>query len=306
MTMATIDETQTTGVKIPEAEIDELRQHFKEHIRILSSIGQFAYILKIRAEQYDVSLTLQLDRKFIRMNVKKDNLFNSIQIFIVIDSYPLKIPDILITAPRLTPDQISIVQKVLQSHSESLINQPMVLTIYSRLLRWFDENNIQALSMNIKQASSSVPTTPRSPAFAKLVSPFALLSNQNRSTQTDSNDSETIKSKTIDTILARIEADPRLDKSLIRVGFIDRFIGLQEKRYQEFDCKLDSSETQDRSALTSIVPKHLIQYFKYGDDIIWDKDKQNDVLLDAADSQQTIEDILNRQKNSREMIDSAL
>ena len=58
--MATANET-----KLPcnsqQEEIEELREHFKDNIRILSSIGQFSYILKIRADQYDVSLTLQLD-----------------------------------------------------------------------------------------------------------------------------------------------------------------------------------------------------------------------------------------------------
>jgi hypothetical protein len=44
-----------------QEEIKSLRDHFKDNIRILSSIGQFSYILKIRTEQYDVSLTLQLD-----------------------------------------------------------------------------------------------------------------------------------------------------------------------------------------------------------------------------------------------------
>jgi len=44
-----------------QEEISLLRDHFKDNIRILSSIGQFSYILKIRADPYDVSLTLQLD-----------------------------------------------------------------------------------------------------------------------------------------------------------------------------------------------------------------------------------------------------
>ncbi len=46
-----------------QAEISSLRDYFKDNIRILSSIGQFSYILKIQAHQYDVSLTLQLDGK---------------------------------------------------------------------------------------------------------------------------------------------------------------------------------------------------------------------------------------------------
>jgi len=47
-----------------QEEISSLRDHFKDNIRILSSIGQFSYILKIQVHQYDVSLTLQLDGKY--------------------------------------------------------------------------------------------------------------------------------------------------------------------------------------------------------------------------------------------------
>ena len=46
-----------------QGEINLLRDHFKDNIRILSSIGQFSYILKIQVQPYDVSLTLQLDSK---------------------------------------------------------------------------------------------------------------------------------------------------------------------------------------------------------------------------------------------------
>jgi hypothetical protein len=51
-----------------QEEISSLRDHFKDNIRILSSIGQFSYILKIQVHQYDISLTLQLDGKY---NTKK-------------------------------------------------------------------------------------------------------------------------------------------------------------------------------------------------------------------------------------------
>lgn len=52
-----------------EDEINSLREHFKDNIRILSSIGQFSYILKIRADQYDVSLTLQLDSNYFLCSI---------------------------------------------------------------------------------------------------------------------------------------------------------------------------------------------------------------------------------------------
>jgi hypothetical protein len=58
--MAATIENQSISTR-QEEEINSLRDHFKDNIRILSSIGQFSYILKIRPDQYDVSLTLQLD-----------------------------------------------------------------------------------------------------------------------------------------------------------------------------------------------------------------------------------------------------
>jgi hypothetical protein len=70
--MATTNKNQSISIR-QEEEINSLRDHFKDNIRILSSIGQFSYILKIRADQYDVSLTLQLDSK-----LKKKTRFYSI------------------------------------------------------------------------------------------------------------------------------------------------------------------------------------------------------------------------------------
>ncbi|CAF5181924.1 unnamed protein product, partial [Rotaria magnacalcarata] len=169
-----------------EDEINLLRIHFKDNIRILSSIGQFSYILKIRADQYDVSLTLQLD-----------------------ESYPNKPPEILITAPRLIPDQISLVQKLLQSYSETLINQPMILPIYTRLLKWFDENNIQTLTVNTTSNSS----IPRSPTNGKMGSPFVPNNNNNnnnKTAHTDEHNHEDIKKcsmKTVEDVISRIEWD---------------------------------------------------------------------------------------------------
>ena len=50
-----------SGNNDQQEEIDSLRDHFNNNIRILTSIGEFSYILKIRSDQYDVSLTVQLD-----------------------------------------------------------------------------------------------------------------------------------------------------------------------------------------------------------------------------------------------------
>ncbi|CAF1172302.1 unnamed protein product [Adineta ricciae] len=249
-------------------EISSLRDYFKDKIRILSSIGQFSYILKVRADQYDVSLTLQLD-----------------------ESYPSKPPEIIITAPRLTPDQVSLVQQLLLSYSKTLLNQPMVLSIYSRLLQWFAENNIQAFETSANNSSNA-------PSSRSL--PDAVSNAPSVSTQNSTDAAKKSSMKTAEDVISRIEWDDRLDKRYFRVGYVDRFLGLQEKAFNDFDFKVDLSTVSDRHSNILAIPKHRIQYFKYNNEIIWDKETRTDLMFGSTGNQQTIYDVIQRHDNLME------
>ncbi|CAF4104867.1 unnamed protein product [Rotaria sordida] len=274
----------TTSSDGQHEEISSLRDHFKDNIRILSSIGQFSYILKIRPDQYDVSLTLQLDQ-----------------------FYPSKAPEIIITAPRLTPDQIILIQQLLQSYCETLLNKPMILLIYSRLLQWFVENNIQTLTVNStnnnNHANSFVPSTQRSRKNSKTNIPLIPVHNQNRNNHVDEHDNEYVKRnsmKTAEDVISRIEWDDRLDKRFFRVGYTDRFLGLQEKSFNDFDFKVDLSTVSDRHSNVLAIPKHRIQYFKYHNEIVWDKETRTDLMFGSTGNQQTIYDVIKRHENNTE------
>lgn len=306
--MATASDQRATSAG-QEEEVDSLRDYFKDNIRILSSIGQFSYILKIRADQYDVSLTLQLDSKRPPARLSRLHSFR----FAFEESYPSKAPEIMITAPRLSPDQILLVQQLLQSYSETLLNQPMILPIYTRLLKWFDENNIQALTVTANNTSNnnnnngaassttnapstSVSPLPRSPTNGKFVSPCALLNNHNKPAQTDEQDHESAKKcpmKTGEEAISRVESDARLDKRHVRVGYLDQSLGLQEKPLTELDFKSDPSSSSSSS-------KYRIQYLKYAQEIIWDKDSRTDLLFGSTGSSQTIYDVVKRHENLTE------
>ncbi|CAF0975954.1 unnamed protein product [Rotaria sp. Silwood1] len=263
----------TTSSDGQNEEISSLRDYFKDKIRILSSIGQFSYILKIRPDQYDVSLTLQLDQ-----------------------FYPSKAPEIIITAPRLAPDQITLIQQVLQSYCETLLNKPMILLIYSRLLQWFAENNIQTLK---DHTDSHVSSTQRSRKNSKVNIPLVPVQNDNKNNYIDEHDSEHVKKtsmKTAEDVISRIEWDDLLDKRFFRVGYIDRFLGLQEKSFNDFDFKVDLSTISDRHSNILAIPKHRIQYFKYNNEIVWDKETRTDVMFGSTGNQQTIYDVIERHK----------
>ncbi len=213
------------------------------------------------------------------------------------ESYPRKAPEIIITAPRLTPDQILLVQQLLQTYSETLLNQPMILSIYFRLRKWFDENNIQSLTVNTNNTNnnnnntntSSIPSVPRSPTNGKSVLSFVSVSDHNKTSQTDEQDQDQTKKcsmKTVEDVISRIEWDNRLDKRYFRVGYMDHYLGLQEKPFN------DLSPTN-----IPCIPKNRIQYFKYSNEIIWDKESRIDLMFGSTGSQQTIYDVIKRHEN---------
>jgi len=220
---------------------------------------------------------------------------------ISLESYPSKAPEIIITAPRLTPDQISLVQKLLQSYSKTLFNQPMILLIYSRLLQWLSENNIQTLNANSNNnnTNSSNPSAPRSPTNHATNTPLIPAQNPPKTTQVDE-DIKKNSMKTADDVISRIEWDDRLDKRYFRVGYIDRFLGLQEKSFNDFDFKVDLSTISDRHSSILAIPKHRIQYFKYNNEIIWDKETRTDLMFGSTGNQQTIYDVIKRHENLME------
>lgn len=232
---------------------------------------------------------------------------NSIDGFsLYLESYPTKLPEIILTAPRLTPEQILLVQQLLQNYSQSLLNHPMILSVYSRLLKWFDENNIQALTVNNNTNTTNLPSIPRSPTNGKLILSFSSNPHPNdqKISHADEQEHESMKKssmKTAEEVIARLERETYLDKRYCRVGYIDPLLGLQEKSYNDFDFKQDASTTiTDRQTNTLNVPKHRIQYLKYANEIIWDKESRTDLIFGSTGNQQTIADIVKRHETLRE------
>ena len=229
-------------------------------------------------------------------------------IFFCIESYPEKIPEIIITAPRLTPEQILLVQQLLQTYSETLINQAMILSIYSRLLKWFDENNIQTLTVNNNNNNNnltSISSIPRSPTNGKLILSFASIQNHNdhKTAHCDEHEHEQTKKslmKTADEVIARLESDTRLDKRYFRIGYIDSLLGLQEKPYHDFDFKTEGSNISDRQTNALTISKHRIQYVKYVNELIWDKESRTDLIFSSTGDSQTISDLIKRQEHLQE------
>ena len=73
-------------------------------------------------------------------------------------------------------------------------------------------------------------------------------------------------------VISRILWDPDLPTEEFTVGYLDRFVGVVEKPFSSFSWEDIASVGMNVLA----VPKHRIQYFKYRDEIVWDKTVQLD------------------------------
>ena len=78
--------------------------------------------------------------------------------------------------------------------------------------------------------------------------------------------------RTADDVISRILWDPDLPSDEFKIGYLDRFVGIIEKPFSLFSW--EDLATVGINVLA--VPKHRIQYFKFRNEIVWDKRSQMD------------------------------
>ena len=99
--------------------------------------------------------------------------------------------------------------------------------------------------------------------------------------------------RTSDSVISRILWDPDLPSEEFKVGYLDRFVGIVEKPFSSFSW--EDLATVGNNVLA--VPKHRIQYFKFRDEIVWDKRSQMDNFFGSRGGR-TIQDIVAEQQQS--------
>lgn len=75
-------------------------------------------------------------------------------------------------------------------------------------------------------------------------------------------------------IFQRIKWDDNIDKSQVLIGYIDRFSGIKEIKFNEF-----KGVHEDRDG----IPLHRIRYFKINDKIVWDRETKLDLITGVGD-----------------------
>ncbi|XP_038065221.1 uncharacterized protein LOC119735556 [Patiria miniata] len=93
--------------------------------------------------------------------------------------------------------------------------------------------------------------------------------------------------KTASEVISRIQWDKQVRKEDFIVGYLDRFRGVIEKPFTTFSW-VDIATVDDYDSLA--IPRHRIQYFKYKDRVVWDKNERLDDVFGSTGSKKTILD----------------
>ena len=91
-------------------------------------------------------------------------------------------------------------------------------------------------------------------------------------------------------VINRIKWDALLPEEFFVVGYLDRFLGVQEEAFTAF-CWEDLASL-DWDVLA--IPQHRIQYFKYKTEKVWDKSQRLDTVFGSTGSQVTILELMER------------
>jgi len=89
------------------------------------------------------------------------------------------------------------------------------------------------------------------------------------------------KMRTASDVIKRIQWQKELKSEDFTVGYMDRFLGLQEKEFGAFSWD-DITTVDDYTVLA--IPKHRIQHFKYRGTVIWDKASRLDNVFGSTGS----------------------
>ena len=87
--------------------------------------------------------------------------------------------------------------------------------------------------------------------------------------------------KTAEDVVDRIKWDGDLDSCDFTIGYVDRFRGILEKKFDEFSWSLDIADIDYNEDFG--VPQHRISYFKWKNILVWNKSTRVDFVFGSAE-----------------------
>lgn len=86
--------------------------------------------------------------------------------------------------------------------------------------------------------------------------------------------------RTADDVISRILWDPSVDASEFVVGYVDRFLGVLERPFKDFNWDTNPCDCDYSTELA--LPRHRIQYFTYRGHRVWDRHSRTDRVFGST------------------------
>ena len=157
-------------------------------------------------------------------------------------------------------------------------NDQMLVNLYTKAVGYLDEHfekSPSAVSL-VNSANSAVDAAKKTK------------SDEHETVETEN--AKKASMKTAGDVRRRIQWDEQINKEEITVGYLDRFLGIKECKFGSFDW--GDIVLADIGALA--IPEHRIHYFKYKNEVVWDKNTRLDNVYGSTGSNITIYDVMSR------------
>ncbi|XP_044062845.1 leukocyte receptor cluster member 9 isoform X2 [Siniperca chuatsi] len=106
----------------------------------------------------------------------------------------------------------------------------------------------------------------------------------NKATNPKYNEAKEVNKKprmrTADDVISRILWDPSVDASEFVVGYVDRFLGVLERPFNDFNWDTNPCDCDYSAELA--LPRHRIQYFTYRRHRVWDRHSRTDRVFGST------------------------
>lgn len=139
--------------------------------------------------------------------------------------------------------------QTLKMASESIIGEPMLFSMISAVSDWLQSNTL----------GGDTECTPEKSAAIEENSAQSIASTDKRKPAENVPSKPKKPMRTSIDVINRIRWDENLDARDFIVAYLDRFDGVLEGPFSSFDWD------------DPMFPQHRIQYFKYKDEVVWDK-----------------------------------
>ena len=246
-------------------------------------------------------------------------MFNCL--YVIEDSYHSRVPEIRVVEDggHLGYLDTNALERHLVQTAQSQLEDLYLYTLYQAGQDWIQDNKAEVLITNVESSSTPVckyflegrckfnercynlhpgsrtdSTSERTDQTHTEHSSQGGVDDSNGDRAAVDENMKKPRMRTATDVISRIQWDPELLKDDFIVGYLDRFLGIIEKNFVEFCWEDPSTVGQD----TLAIPKHRIQYFKYKDDIVWDRRVQLDNFFGSRGEGTTIHDLVRKHKET--------